>query len=65
VWDKDGAPGTANSAAAAALPNDSFNKAVLGDPAVTAKVQFMQPMSDETREEYLKLWAGSEGGPVT
>jgi len=56
VWDKDGAPGTANSAAAAALPNDSFNKAVLGDPAVTAKVQFMQPMSDETREEYLKLW---------
>ncbi len=55
-WDKDGAPATANIAAASALPDDSFNKAVLGDPAVVAKVQFMQPMSDETRETYLKLW---------
>ncbi|WP_099826066.1 ABC transporter substrate-binding protein [Oceaniglobus indicus] len=55
-WDKEGAPATANTAAAKALPDDSFNKAVLGDPEVVARVQFMQPMTDDKREEYLKLW---------
>lgn len=55
-WDKEGAPASANTTAAAALPDDSFNKAVLADPAVTAKVQFMQPIANETREIYLKLW---------
>ena len=55
-WDTEGAPATSNTKAAAALPEDSFNRKVLGDPAVVAKVQFMKPVSDEKRAEYLKLW---------
>lgn len=55
-WDTEGAPATSNIAAAAALPDTSFNRAVLGDPAVVAKVQFMKPVSDADREKYLALW---------
>lgn len=55
-WDQEGAPATSNTAAAAALPETSFNRAVLGDPAVVAKVQFMRPVSDADREKYLALW---------
>ena len=55
-WEPDGAPATSNTKAAAALPETSFNRAVLGDPAVVAKVQFMKPVSDADREAYLKLW---------
>ena len=55
-WDAEGAPATSNTKAAAALPDASFNKAVLGDPAVMAKVQFMRPVDDATREKYLALW---------
>ena len=57
-WDAEGAPATSNTAAAAALPETSFNRKVLGDPAVVAKVQFMRPVSDEKRAEYLALWQG-------
>ena len=55
-WDTEGAPATSNTKAAAALPETSFNRKVLGDPAVVAKVQFMKPVSDADRETYLKLW---------
>lgn len=55
-WEPEGAPATSNLKAAAALPESSFNRAVLGDPAVVAKVQFVRPLSDATREAYLKLW---------
>jgi spermidine/putrescine transport system substrate-binding protein len=55
-WDTEGAPATSNMAAAAALPETSFNRAVLGDPAVVAKVQFMKPVADADREKYLALW---------
>ena len=55
-WDAEGAPATSNTVAAAALPETSFNRKVLGDPAVVAKVQFMKPVSDADRETYLKLW---------
>lgn len=55
-WEATGAPATSNTKAAAALPETSFNRRVLGDPAVVARVQFMKPVSDEKREEYLKLW---------
>ena len=55
-WDAEGAPASANTAAAAALPEASFNRKVLGDPAVVARVQFMRPVSDAKREEYLALW---------
>ncbi|MEM7043968.1 MAG: extracellular solute-binding protein [Pseudomonadota bacterium] len=55
-WDAEGAPASSNAKAAAALPETSFNRRVLGDPATVAKVQFMKPVSDEDRETYLKLW---------
>ncbi|MCR9136505.1 MAG: extracellular solute-binding protein [Alphaproteobacteria bacterium] len=55
-WAESGAPASANAKAAAALPADDFNRATLGDPAVVARVQFMQPVSDETRKTYLELW---------
>ena len=55
-WAADGAPASANAKAAAALPDDAFNKRILGDPEVVARVQFQRPVSDENREKYLELW---------
>ena len=57
-WAAEGAPASANAKAAAALPDDAFNKRVLGDPEVVARVQFQRPVSDENREKYLELWQG-------
>lgn len=55
-WAEGGAPVSANAVASAALPEDNFNKKTLGDPAVVARVQFQQPLSDETKRTYLELW---------
>ena len=55
-WAESGAPASANAKAAAALPEESFNRAILGDPEVVARVQFMQPVSDEDRKNYLEIW---------
>ncbi|TVQ57528.1 MAG: extracellular solute-binding protein [Rhodobacteraceae bacterium] len=55
-WDEEGAPASANAAAAEALPEDAFNRAVLGDPEVVARVQFQAPVDDATRAAYLALW---------
>lgn len=55
-WNEDGAPASANAAAAAALPDEAFNKRVLGDPDVASRVQFQEPVSDEDRKTYLELW---------
>ena len=55
-WAAEGAPASANALAAAALPDDSFNKRVLGDPAVVARVQFQRPVAADDREAYLLLW---------
>ncbi|MDA7965082.1 extracellular solute-binding protein [Ruegeria sp.] len=57
-WAAEGAPASANAKAAAALPDDAFNRRVLGDPEVVARVQFQRPVSDENREKYLELWQG-------
>ena len=57
-WAEEGAPASANAKAAAALPEDAFNKRILGDPAVVARVQFQRPVSAENRETYLELWQG-------
>ncbi|WP_370316086.1 PotD/PotF family extracellular solute-binding protein [Sagittula sp.] len=57
-WDAEGAPASANAAAAEALPDDAFNKAVLGDPEVAARVHFQAPIDDTTREKYLEVWQG-------
>lgn len=56
TWAKGGAPASANAKAAAALPENAFNRTVLGDPEAVARVQFMQPVSDEKREAYLAIW---------
>ena len=55
-WDAEGAPASANADAAAALPDDAFNKRVLGDPEVVKLAKFRAPMDDATRETYLALW---------
>ncbi|WP_299669124.1 extracellular solute-binding protein [uncultured Ruegeria sp.] len=57
-WAESGAPASANAKAAEALPDDAFNKRILGDAAVVARVQFQRPVSDENREKYLELWQG-------
>jgi len=55
-WAAKGAPMSANAKAADGLPATSFNKKALGDPAVVARVQFVQPLSEATRKQYLELW---------
>ena len=55
-WDLEGAPTSANAKAIAALPDDAFNKSVLADPAIVARIQFQAAVTDEARETYLKLW---------
>lgn len=53
---KVGAPVSANTKAVAALPEDSFNRKVLGDAEVAKRLQFQAPITDEQREKYLALW---------
>ena len=56
-WDNEvGAPASANVKAMQQLPADAFNRTVLGDAAAVARLQFMSPLSDETREKFLELW---------
>ena len=61
-WAAKGAPSSANAKANAALPNTDFNKVALGDPAVVARVQFVQPLSDDTRKKYLEIWQDIKAG---
>lgn len=53
---KVGAPVSANDKALAALPEDSFNRAVMGSPEVAKRIQFQAPITDEQRESYLAAW---------
>jgi len=53
---KVGAPVSANTKAVEALPADSFNRKVMGDPAVAKRIQFQAPITDAQREAYLALW---------
>ncbi|TIX63114.1 MAG: spermidine/putrescine ABC transporter substrate-binding protein, partial [Mesorhizobium sp.] len=39
-----------------ALPEDAFNRKVMGDPDVAKRIQFQAPVTDEQREKYLALW---------
>ena len=62
-WDqKVGAPVSANQEAVAGLDESAFNRAVLGNPAVAARIQFQKPVSDENREKYLQLWQELKAG---
>jgi spermidine/putrescine transport system substrate-binding protein len=53
---KVGAPVSANTKAVAALPEDAFNRKVMGDPAVAKRIQFQTAVKDEQREKYLAIW---------
>jgi spermidine/putrescine transport system substrate-binding protein len=58
-WDTDvGAPASANAKANAALPENAMNRAILGDPEVVKRLQWMAPLSDEKRKAYQELWDG-------
>lgn len=61
-WAEKGAPMSANAKASAALPDTSFNKMTLGDPAVVARVHFVKPLSEATRKQYLELWQDVKAG---
>ncbi|MBC6439281.1 MAG: extracellular solute-binding protein [Rhodospirillales bacterium] len=57
-WDTEaGAPASANAAVMNALPVTAFNRRILGNPAATANLQFMAPLSDRTRETFLEIWS--------
>lgn len=56
-WDTEvGAPASSNLAAMQQLPEDSFNRQVLANPDVVARLVFMKPISEEQRVRYLQLW---------
>jgi spermidine/putrescine transport system substrate-binding protein len=56
-WDNDvGAPASANGKANNELPEGAMNRAVLGDPEVVKRLQFMAPLSDEQRAKYQEIW---------
>jgi spermidine/putrescine transport system substrate-binding protein len=56
-WDTDvGAPASANAKANAALPAEAMNRAVLGDPEVVKRLQWMAPLSDAQRQANQELW---------
>ena len=56
-WDTEvGAPASANAAAMEQLPEDAFNRVVLGNPEVAGRLQFMGPIDDEMREKMLEIW---------
>ncbi len=46
----------ASRKAVAALPEDAFNRKVMGDPEVAKRIQFQAPITDAQREQYLQLW---------
>ncbi len=56
-WDNNvGAPASANAKANAQLPEEAFNRAVMGDAGKLANVQIMGPMDEPLRERILALW---------
>ena len=56
-WDTNvGAPASANAEANAGLPDDAFNRTVMGDSEKLANVQVMGPMAEELREQLLEIW---------
>lgn len=58
-WDtKVGAPVSANAKAVEALPEDAFNRKVMGSPEMADRIQFQAPVTDEQRESYLTIWQG-------
>jgi len=62
-WDATGsAPVSTNRRAVAALPEDSFNRAVMGAPEVAERVQFQEPLSDAELDAYRAVWQALKAG---
>lgn len=62
-WDSAvGAPVSASKRALAALPEDAFNRTVMGAPEIAERVQFQEPITDDQREEYLRVWQALKVG---
>lgn len=56
-WDTEvGAPASANAVAMGQLPEDAFNRQVLGGEGATDNLQFMAPLPDDRREQFLEIW---------
>lgn len=57
-WANEGgsAPVSTNTAALEQLPADSFNRAVMGDPKVAERLQFLSAVPDATRQEWTRIW---------
>lgn len=56
-WDTDtGAPAPTTVTSLSRLPDTAFNRAVMGDPEVAARLKFTGPMDDATREAMLEVW---------
>lgn len=56
-WDTEvGAPASANAVAMSQLPEDAFNRQVLGGEGATDNLQFMAPLPDDRREQFLEIW---------
>lgn len=56
-WDeRGGAPAPANLETQKQLPDDSFNKTVLGQQSHFDSLIFMEDLGDAKRQEYLDLW---------
>jgi spermidine/putrescine transport system substrate-binding protein len=53
---KVGAPVSASNQALEALPEDAFNRVIMGDPANATRIKFQAPITDAQREAYLALW---------
>jgi spermidine/putrescine transport system substrate-binding protein len=57
TWDTiAGAPAPTTQTSLDALAADHFNRAIMGNPEILARLVFMETMSPETREEWNRLW---------
>ncbi|WP_207770976.1 ABC transporter substrate-binding protein [Kumtagia ephedrae] len=58
TWDTNaGAAVSANAKAVAALPEDAFNRTVMGNPEVLERLKFALPLTEEQRQEISDMWA--------
>lgn len=58
TWDTTaGAAVSANAKAVAGLPDDAFNKTVMGNPEVLERLKFALPLTEDQRQEISDMWA--------
>lgn len=58
TWDTTaGAAVSANAKAVQALPDDAFNKTVMGSEDVLKRLKFARPLTEDQRQEISDMWA--------